>query len=220
MKLTTLLTTGLLPALMLIFQGCAWIDEVGKDKSQAEFRFTPASDQTNSSDASEESDDMFSCARKQFPIQPYYFETNAPKDTITTVGMYHSPTDKLRKPSVFIQFVDVNAETLEDCPAPSTLTGQDVEIGLNSCVRASILFSSCKEKIRLRVIGTLHIDEFSTQRGGRMAGSINGNLEYVELIESSTDKFERRMSVGTVEGEYSFVNKAGDVWEHGRVPSK
>ncbi|MBQ9394579.1 MAG: hypothetical protein IJU23_03550 [Proteobacteria bacterium] len=211
MKRTSVLTAGFIAALVLGLSGCAWIDEVGKDKSQAEFRLTPAS--------SEDTDDMFSCARSQFPVHPYHFETNAPKDSITTIGMYRSPTEKLRETSVFIQFVGVNADTLEDCPAPSTLVESDVDVGINGCVRASILFSSCDDKILLRVSGTLHVDEFSTERGGRMAGSLSGSLEYVEYVESSTDKIERRTNVGTVEGEYSFVNKAGDVWEHGRVPT-
>lgn len=194
---------------MSILTSCAWIDEIGKDKSQAEFRLMP--------NASAADDDRFLCAQKQFPIHLYHFETNAPQNTFTTIGMYTSIVEKMFENSVFIQFVEVNADTLENCPDPSTLIGSDIELGINSCVRASFLLAACDNPIVLRITGKFHLDSFSTERGGQMAGSLNGTLEYVEYIESSTDKLEHRINLGTAEGEFSFINKAGAVWEHGRV---
>lgn len=191
-------------SLSFLTTSCAWIDEVGKDESKAELRLSSATES--------ELSDRLSCPADQFPIQFYYFDADEPFDGSARIRMYYAINESLRTNSLSLIFSSTNAETLETCPAPSEISGQTLEISPNGCVRASVQFNACKEKVTAQLKGTLKMEDFSTDRGERVEGSIQGELIYIEKIQSSTETLEKSTPLGTVEGEFSFVNKQGSIW--------
>ena len=189
--------------LCLSISGCAWIDEVGEEDSSAELRMISAS---------ETLPEVLSCPADQFPIQFYYFDADEPFEGSARIRMYRSVAEALYSNQLTLNFEKVNADTLEDCPDPSTFAGQTFDITPNGCVRAYVQFNACDQKITARIQGTVTFDDYSTDRGDRVSGSIQGSLQFAEQIKSTTDTFERTTDIGTVEGEFSFVNLAGSIW--------
>lgn len=190
----------------LFLSGCAWIDEVGKDESKAELKLTSSA---------EDLPERFSCPMSQFPISFYYFDADEPFEGSARIRMFHSPVDSLYSNSLTLNFETTNADTLEACPKPSEFEGQTFETSTNGCVRAFVQLNGCKEhedRITAQIAGTVTIDEFSSDRGDRVKGSVQGKLVYVEKIESSTQTLEKTTALGEVEGDFSFVIKAGSIW--------
>ena len=184
---------------------CAWIDDVGKGESSGTLKLT----------ASESSlSDKLECAVKQFPLKFYDFDADSPFDGYSRIRMYRMVSESLWENYLSITFVQTDAETLETCPDPASLVGQDIAVSANGCVRAAVQINACSSEITARLQGTLKLTEFSLKRGNRITGTIEGTISHVETVQSTTETFEKSAPIGAVEGEFSFVIHEGAVWRH------
>ncbi|MBQ4358891.1 MAG: hypothetical protein II767_01395 [Proteobacteria bacterium] len=193
------LITALAAAML---QSCAWIDEVGQPDSKAEFRLEDA----------QSDDTALACPTIQFPLKFDFFDIDTPDESITTIGMYANYPDIMTSQYALITFVPTDAQTLEACPPPTELAGTTQPLTRDGCVRMAIQINACDPKITARVIGTLTLDAFSPERGKRVEGKVEGKVIYFEQVNTATETRERQTEIGTVEGEFSFVNHAGAVW--------
>ncbi len=202
MKRFLLLSLG---CLAVSSTACAWIDDVGNGESSGTLDLT----------ASEASlSDKLECVVKQFPLKFYDFDADSPFDGYSRIRMYRMVSESLWENYLFISFEQTNAETLETCPEPDTLVGQEIEVSANGCVRAAVQINACSSEITARLKGTLKLTEYSLKRGKRITGTIQGTIEHVETVQSTTETFEKSAPIGSVEGEFSFVNHKGAVWRH------
>ena len=187
-----------------MLQSCAWIDEVGQADSKAEFRLEGA-----------QSDDAaLACPAKQFPLKFDFFDIDTPDDSITTIQMYANYPDVMTNQYAMISFVPKDAQTLEPCPPPKDIAGSTQPLTRDGCVRMAIQFNACDPQVTARVIGSLTLDAFSTERGKRVEGKVEGKAVFFEQVSTATETREIQTEIGTVEGEFSFVNHAGAVWNH------
>ncbi len=196
---------GILASMAIAFVagGCAWIDDIGEKDSRGELDLT-SSEEGLSSD--------LSCAMKAFPLKFEYFDADKPAAGAGRIRMYKAITEAMRSAYLSIVFEQVDSETLEDCPDPSTYSGMKLDLSPKGCVRAYVQFDNCKHSVTGQITGSLEMKEISFSRGERIEGTISGDLTYLEQIETATETLERSTKMGMVEGEFTFVNHAGAVW--------
>ncbi|MBR4986998.1 MAG: hypothetical protein IKY83_14795 [Proteobacteria bacterium] len=189
-------------AAALLTTACAWIDDVGKEKSTAEFRLTPA----------EPLETDLECAAKQFPVTFEFFDLDTPSDAITHIRMYTAYPDALWSQHALITFAHTDASTLEKCPPIQDFIGTAQPLTRDGCIRMAIQINACQPQVTARVIGTLMLDAFSDKRGEYVKGSVEGTLVYFESVTGATETAEKQVTLGALDGEFSFVNHAGAVW--------
>lgn len=195
-----LMTAALAAAILT--QACAWIDEVGKDKGNAELRLTSAPTE----------DPLLACPANAFPIRFSFFDVDAASEQPTAIQMYESYPDILTSQYAMITFAQRDAQSLQPCSAPDDILGTEQPLTRDGCLRMAVQFNACDSPVTARIQGSLSLDEFSTERGKRIKGKLAGKLVYFEQIKGATETLEREAEIGTVEGEFSFVVHAGAVW--------
>ena len=186
----------------ILTQACAWLDEVGKDKSSAELRLTSAPTE----------DTELACPANSFPMRFSFFDLDNNAEMPAAIQMYETYPDIMTSQYAMITFAQRDARNLQPCKAPGDILGSEQPLTRDGCLRMAVQFNNCDTPFTARILGSLTLDEFSTERGKRIKGKLAGKLVYFEQIKSATDTLEREAEIGTVEGEFSFVNHAGAVW--------
>lgn len=197
------ITTNLCIA-ALLFSGCAWIDELGSDESKAEFYFS----------AAENLDEKYTCMSEQFPLTLKDFDIDNPFDADIQVQMYENISRQVTTNYVTLILATTNAETLEPCPTIGSSEGMSLAVGPNACARVYVQFNACtKTVVTAQVTGNLELTSFSTERKGRIEGSLSGQLQDIQRIQTSDGNgHEIITDLGEFSGTFAFSIHAGGVW--------
>lgn len=193
----------LLPFCTLCFTGCAWIDEIGKDKSYAtvELKSTES-----------ELDSDLQCVADALPVEFWDFDSDEPSDGLTRLRFFESISDTLRGNYMEIRFIERDSKTLEICPEASEYAGTTFELTRSGCVQATLQVNSCSPKISVQLIGEMTLNDFSVERGGWVSGTFEGKFVYYNQVSSSTEVIETTVDIAAVSGKFAYVNHAGAVW--------
>ncbi len=183
--------------------GCAWVDEVGKEKDYGTMELTSVAEGLN---------DELSCVASKFPLEFWEFDADEPIAGNVRIRLYESLTTPILRNFAAINFVDLNADTGESCPHASSLVGQSVAVSPNGCVRAQIQVNTCDKPQTLNLTGTLTLTSFSTERKGWVEGTIEGTVSYSRKYETSTETREIVTEIGQLKGKFAFVIHAGAIW--------
>ena len=189
---------------MAFVTGCAWIDEVGKDKSYATIELRSAES---------ELDPNLQCVVDSLPIEFWDFDSDAPSDGLARLRFFVTISNTIRDNYMEIRFQERDADSQETCPAASEYEGSTVELTRNGCVQATLQINRCSPKISVQFIGEMTLNDYSIERGGWVSGTLDGKLVYFHQISSSTEVSEMSMDVAEVSGKFAYVNHAGAVWK-------
>ena len=198
-----LLCTCLTLSMMIL--GCAWIDEVGKEKDYGMAELTSVSEGLNGD---------LSCVASKFPLEFWEFDADEPIPGNVRIRLYESLTTPILRNFAAINFVDLNAETGESCPHASTLVGQPIAVSPNGCARAQIQINTCDKPQTLNLTGTLTLTSFSTERKGWIEGTIEGAVSHTRKYETTTETREIVTEIGELKGKFAFVIHAGAIWKN------
>ena len=187
----------------LMASGCAWVDELGKEKDYGMMDLTSVAEELNSE---------FTCVATRFPLEFWEFDADEPIAGNVRIRLYESLTTPILRNYAAINFVDINADTGESCPYVSELIGQTVDVSPNGCVRAQVQINTCDRPQTLNVIGSLTLTSFSTERKGWVEGTIEGTLSHSRKYETSTETKEIVTEIGQMNGKFAFVVHAGAIW--------
>ena len=183
---------------------CAWIDEVGKDKSYATIEI---------SDTVSGLDSDLQCVADKLPIEFWDFGSDEPFDGFARLHFFETLSNTISGNYMEIRFMDRDSETLETCPKVSDYEGTTFELTRNGCVRATLQVNRCDPRISAQILGEMTLDSYSVQRRDWVSGTFNGKLVYFHQVTSSTETEEVSMNIANVSGKFAFVNHAGPIWE-------
>ena len=195
---TVLILTG------CIMSACAWIDEIGKDKSYATIELTSSEADLN--------DDM-QCVVDKLPIEFWDFDADEPFDGIARLHFYESLSNTMRGDYMEIRFVEYNAETQEKCPDVEEYIGETFDITRNGCVQATLQINSCVPRMTVAFLGTMTLIDYDTARRTWVSGNFSGQLVYYNKVTASTEVQETGTVLADTEGKFAFVNHVGAIWE-------
>ena len=184
--------------------GCAWLDEVGKDKEYGTMELVSEAEDLN---------DELKCAAQKFPLKFWEFDADEPIENNVRIRMYESLATPILRNFAAINFVDMDSETGESCPPAADLVGQTLDVSPNGCVRAQVQINTCSKPQTLNVIGKVTLSSYSIERRGWMEGTIDGTLVYSQKVTTTTETREYSTEVGTMTGKFAFVIHAGAIWE-------
>ena len=186
--------------------GCAWIDEVGKDKSYASLEATSESSGL---------DEKLQCVYETLPIEFWEFDADEPYPGMVRLHFYESLSkqDSVFKNYMEIRFLRMDVENQQRCPEIETYEGATFDVTPHGCVQAEFQVNSCEDaQTTAKFVGTMTLDKLSTARRGEISGTMEGKLVYYEVIRTTTYSTEMATEVASVSGKFSFVNHAGAVW--------
>ena len=195
----------LLPVFLI--SGCAWIDDIGQAKSQADFQITAPQDV-----AGHPAESRLSCIQKQFPVRFTDFDADEPIDKNPRIRMYESIEESLRTNYAMITSASYDADTQAPCPSPDEFANGTFQVTANGCFQVFFQLNRCEGHPTARFIGTLTIENFSVERGKRISGTLAGSIEFVEQTHTSTETREIVTPLASLEGSFDFVNHAGAIW--------
>ena len=135
----------------LLLSGCAWIDELGKEKDYGMMEMISVAEELTGD---------FDCAAAKFPLEFWEFDADEPISNNVRIRLYESLTTPILRNYAAINFVDINADTGESCPDVSELIGQAVDVSPNGCVRAQVQINTCDRPQTLNVVGSLTLTSF------------------------------------------------------------
>lgn len=153
------------------------------------------------------------CIDEQFPKKFHQFKTEA-YNGIARIRLYDTIALQHDSNYLGIDFLKYDANLAQPCPDIQSLIGQDIEITANGCVRAAYLAATCDPPQTFRIVGTLHLDAFSTNRDQSVTGALTGSLQRVVKIAQGDGNYaEKIMELGQISGSFDFVNRSGSIYD-------
>lgn len=192
-----------LSLIAFMISGCAWIDDLGTDESKAQFEFS----------TSENLPEKYICISEQFPMTLTDFDVDSPLDDLVRIQMYENISKPLLTNQLTVVFAQYNAETLEPCPEIDSLVGTTISVGPNQCASVYIQGNACLPAFTAHITGTMKLTSFSTERQGRIEGTLTGQLQDIQRIQTNDGNWREIVTdLGEIQGNFAFTLHAGAVW--------